>query len=729
MADIAAFRSLRGCVAVFAVKRLFLQLSVVLPWVYLGAALAEAAGTPSWVQGGSKKLFDDQGNMYVAGTVQADTIPVTPGAFQTKFNGGICGTITIGFHPPVTQQIPCVHIFAAKLSPDGAVLYATYLEGSGSEQLSSTVIDSAGHLFLAGQYSSPDFPATGGISGLPPAGTSGGFFVAELSANGSSLVFSDTFSTDFTSIAQIALDAQGNVYVAGTTNGTAFPTTAGTYLHARPDASLDGFVFQLNPATASLIFSTLLGGSDVDYLTGLAVDSAGDIAVVGYTASADFPVTAGAFVHSVARENIFVAKLDPAASSLQFSSLFGGTYNSVPSAIAVDRSGDVFVDGWTYASDLPTSPGAFETAPPPGEMGNTPAFLARFDGKTGARVYLTYFGDPHAYGGPLFPAPDGTVWAWGNFSGPSIYGPPVLTPDALAPCVTGNVYTQHSDAKHFSADGTQLLYGTLLDGMLSLDASGVARVSDSASLYRTIDLAAPQPPHITCVVNAATLSGPIAPGEIITLFGPSIGPDTPSGYQLAATGLVSSDLDGLQVLVGGLAAPILYASRNQINVVTPFGVPSAGNVTVGVVKSGAVVSTFSATTAPASPGIFTQNGEGSGPRVILNQNGSLNGPGNPAAPGSTLSIYVTGIGPLTPQPLDGFIPATPTAKPVLPLQVWLSSSLNSLTILYAGDAPQMVEGVQRIDVQLPTVLTYYDPPQIFIVAGGNPSSSVPVFFQ
>jgi uncharacterized protein (TIGR03437 family) len=458
----------------------------------------------------------------------------------------------------------------------------------------------------------------------------------------------------------------------------------------------------------------------------MAIDSAGNIAVVGYTGSADFPVTAGAFVHSVARENIFVAKFNPTGSSLQFSSLFGGTYNSVPSGIAVGPSGDVFMDGWTYAPDLPVSLGAFDAPLPVATLGDN-AFVARLDGKSGARVYLTYLGDPQGTGGPPFPASDGTVWVVGSFYSGSAYGPPLLTPDAVAPCVPG-FYDNHTDVKHLSADGSQLLYGTMLDGILSLDASGVVRISDPASLYRTIDLTARQAAHITCVVNAATLYGPIAPGEIIALFGPSIGPDTPAGYQVTAAGLVSSNLDGLEVLVGGLAAPILYVSKNQINVVTPFGAPSTGDVTIEVVRSGAALGAFSAAAAPASPAIFKQNGAGSGPGVILNQDGSLNGPGNPAAPGSTVSIYVTGIGPLTPQPVDGFIPAIPTAKPALPIQVGLSSSSTWLTILYAGDAPEMVEGVQRIDVQLPTVSPPIVLPQIYVTAGTNRTSSLPVFY-
>src|SRR5579871_5022658 len=154
--------------------------------------------------------------------------------------------------------------------------------------------------------------------------------------------------------------------------------------------------------------------------------------------------------------------------------------------------------------------------------------------------------------------------------------------------------------------------------------------------------------------------------------------------------MVSPDLNALEVLVGGIAAPILYASRHQINVLTPFGAPSAGTVDIAVVRSGVPMGTFSATAAQATPGIFTQNGAGSGAGVIFNQDGSLNGPANPASLGSTLSIYVTGLGPLTPMPLDGFIPTTATSKPALPIKVGLHDSSITFPILYVGDVPQMV---------------------------------------
>jgi uncharacterized protein (TIGR03437 family) len=310
-----------------------------------------------------------------------------------------------------------------------------------------------------------------------------------------------------------------------------------------------------------------------------------------------------------------------------------------------------------------------------------------------------------------------------------------MTPDGRNPC--HSVYRIPSTyAKHLSADGTRQLYGTFLDDMIGLDGRGVARVSDSVSVYRTVDLSAPQLPQITCVVNAATLlvdgigvHGAISAGEMITIFGPSIGPDQATVYRLTPEGSVASVLDSLQVLVGGLAAPILYASKNQINVVAPFALPSAGNVAIEVVRSGMAVGSFSVTAAAASPGIFAQNGRGTGPGLIFNQDGTLNRADNPAQSGSILSIYVTGLGRMVPQPVDGSIPAFPFAKPALPIQAFLFTSGYRLSILYAGDAPQAIEGIQQINIQLPTAPLQVGLSTIRILAENFGSVNVPVFYE
>ena len=558
---------------------------------------------------------------------------------------------------------------------------------------------------------------TGTVSGLTPPPSAFAYFVAELSPSGGQLLLSDTFGVSNTfltaGIPTIAVDAQGGIYVAGIADGTVFLTTPGAYLSARPTASLDAFVFKLNPASNSLVYCTLFGGSDQDWTTGLAVDSAGDVYLTGYTISKDFPLTPGSFQSPGARVNIFIAKLDPTGSSVIFSSLFGGSFNDVPDAIAVDPSGNAYIDGWGYSGDLPVSPGAFDPAQSSG-------FAAKFRSNTGALVYLTYLGDGRAgLPGRLAAAPDGSVWIQGRAQAGSI-----TTPDALLPIYPAGGpgdTSAYPYVKHLSADGPQQLYATYLKTFINFLAPGVVVLSDPANLFGIVDLTAPQTPHVSVVVNAASYYGQsIAPGEILTLFGPSIGPDEPKSYQIGSSGRVSTNLDGLQVLIGGIPAPILYASKNQINVVAPFSTPTQGQVTVQVTGAPVAVQPLTVNAVTASPGIFTLNGSGSGQGAIVNQDGTLNGPDNPAPAGSTVSIFVTGLGAMTPVPADGAIPVVPTSKPVLPIQVGLYSVAGQQPIEYVGDAPGQIEGLQQINIQVPpSVIGQLGVATVPIFAGEN----------
>jgi len=526
----------------------------------------------------------------------------------------------------------------------------------------------------------------------------------------------------------------GNLVFFGTTDGTAFHTTPGAYLSARPNASLDGFVLEWDPQTNTIVRSTLIGGSDQDLLTGLAMDAAGNVYVTGYTISKDFPVTPGAFYSPgtpEARVNVFVAKLDADLSTLDFALLFGGSYHPIPNAIALDSSGNVYIDGWG-SPDLPVNPGAFETS---FEPSLADGFLAKFDGNNGARIYLTYLADGHAgIPGALAAASDGSVWV----AGKSAYGGVLNTPDALEPSLS-NIYLTPPYLKHISADGSPQLYGTYLAEFLALAAPGVALVSDSVNFFQIHDFnipsPAPKPPLITSVVNAASMSQPgyIAPGEILFIFGVSIGPDQPVGFEFDSAGRVSSNLVGFQVLIDGTAAPILFASKNQINVVSPFSLSmeASGSIfaidaAVQVHNPGSSTPLMLTTTKVASlPGIFASE---SGAGLILNEDATTNGRDNPATQGSTISLFVTGLGPLTPAPVDGTIAPAATSKPALPIQVFLGheptdpyTQLDSANVQYAGDAPDQVEGVQQINVQLPAGALFS---RLYIKAGSGVSNAV-----
>jgi uncharacterized protein (TIGR03437 family) len=690
------------------------------------------AAEPEWMMTANGVVQDGQGNVYVVGSVTSDIVPVTPGAFQTKFNGGTCGNLQTdtGLGPP----IPCEHGFAVKISADGStILYATYIEGSQDDYVTPVGIDSTGNLFvLAG--GSPGFPSTGSIAGLPPMGNTGSYFILELSSDGSSVLFSDAFSLPgnegeaWVGINATALTSDGKLVFAGTTDGTAFPTTPEAYLSARPNAYLDGFVFKWDPKTNTIVHSTLIGGSNQDLLTSLTMDTSGNFYVAGYTVSPDFPLTPGAFYSPGTDSqgvNDFVAKLDANLSTLDFSLLFGGSYHPIPSSVAVDSAGNVYVDG-SGSEDLPVSPGAFETSYSGG-------FLAKFDGKNGARIYFTYLGDGDGEPGSLATAADGSVWV----AGINFYGGVVITPDAFEPSLPH--YGREGYLKHISAHGSQQIYGTYLQELLALVDPGITVVTSSTNFFQINDFNVASPPPtgpLITIVNAASLSQPdyISPGEIVSIFGLSIGPTQPVSYQLNSTGDVPSNLNGLQVLINGVAAPILYASANQINAVVPFSAmnpPYAATSSLEV-QNPAIAAGLSASTlwiVSSVPGIFESGGNG----LILNQNATQNTSANPAKQGSIISLFVTGLGPMAPAPVDGSFATGTHSTPALPIQVFLGSGsetpyapVNQNSITYAGDAPDEIEGLQQINVQLPIGTVYSS---LYVKAGSGVSNAVAFFEQ
>lgn len=658
-------------------------------------------------------VLDSQGNVYFVGSVTSDIVPVTAGAFQTNFSGGTCGSVQV--FPNTSQQIACNHGFAAKISADGTtVLYATYLEGNGSDYAAPIGVDASGDLFVLIQTTSTNFPQTGSVNGFleaPVSGTSD--FILELSSDGSQILLSDSLGLPGGSLVSTvnasALAPNGGLVLAGTTDGTAFPTTPGAYLSARPNANLDGFILEWDYHANNITHSTLIGGSNQDRVTNLAIDSSGDVYVAGYSASTDFPVTPGAFYSPGAVVNSqvvndFVAKLDPTLSSLEFSALFGGSYHPIPSAIAVDAAGDVYVDGWGSAG-MPVTPGAYETSYSPG-------FLAKLAGTNGSRIYLTC----GATSGQIVPASDGSVWVAGS------------------PVNGGFV-------EHLSADGSRQLYGTDVSALLTMPAPGVVLASSSTAFFQIENFNIPSPPPqgplITSVVNGASFEQPgyVAPGEIISITGLSIGPAQAASFSLE-DGVVSSSLNGLQVFVNNVPAPILYASANQINAIVPWDIspPASGSsegyqVTLEISNPWLNTPLSMIVTPVASqPGIFQSGGAG----LILNQDGTVNSSTNPAKQGSIISLFVTGLGPLSHTPLDGSVAAA-GATPTLPIGVFLGSgpqapymAVNPAAITYAGDAPDEIEGLQQINLTLPAGALFNS---LYVTAGSGVSNAVTFFEQ
>jgi len=188
----------------------------------------------------------------------------------------------------------------------------------------------------------------------------------------------------------IAVDAEGNIYVAGSTDSTDFPLAT---LGSLPGGNTHVFIAKLDPTGSNLIYADYLGGNGQDYGYALALDGANNVYVTGNTGSSDFPMVnpfQGTYPGS---SNAFLTKISPDGSSLLYSTYFGGNGTDVPSNVAVDSTGEMIVAGYTSSTNLPTA-SAFQStvsANPGGLYGNY-GFITKFNPEGSSLIYSTYFG-------------------------------------------------------------------------------------------------------------------------------------------------------------------------------------------------------------------------------------------------------------------------------------------------------------------------------------------------
>jgi uncharacterized protein (TIGR03437 family) len=214
------------------------------------------------------------------------------------------------------------------------------------------------------------------------------------------------------------------------------------------------------------------------------------------------------------------------------------------------------------------------------------------------------------------------------------------------------------------------------------------------------------------VVHGATFqSGPVAPGEIVSLFGSAIGPPTPALLALTNSRLVADSLDGVQVYFDGVPAPLLYASAGQVNAVVPYSVAGKSTTQLQLEYLGVLTNPVTLQVAATVPGVFSIDGSGQGPGAILNTgDGSVNSAAKPAARGDWVSLFATGAGVTTPASVDGFVASAPL--PVPNAQVAVTMGGLPCQLNFEGAAPGLVSGVLQINAQVP--------------AGLSPGSWVPV---
>jgi hypothetical protein len=400
------------------------------------------------------------------------------------------------------------------------------------------------------------------------ATTAGGSFVAKLSPSGNALVYS-TYVLGASSRA-IALDASGHAYIAGAA-GTAFTTTAGALQRVMLSSTgTNAFVAKLNPTGTAMVYATFLGGTGTDVGKGIAVDAGGNALVGGWTTSADFPAVNAFQPSAQGGADGFVAKLDPAGAALLYSTRLGGALDDAVNAIAVDSGGAAYATGETYSANFPVK-NAFQPVKPGYRLVNSSqgsAFVAK----------LSPFGDALAYssflGGEICLS---ACQTWGNpaqYEGDAAFG--------IAVDPAGHAYVTGLARSYTFPRVDSLLPAKQADNEDSLFVTKVA-LAGNALLYSTLVRKGESQ-------GGSTLTGlPYGAGSGIAVDGaggayvtsqtgqPASFPTTPGAFQ----GTVAGDNDALVFKLSTAPASVTLATSGN-----PSQAGKAVTLTAAVTGSG-----------------------------------------------------------------------------------------------------------------------------------------------
>ncbi len=385
--------------------------------------------------------------------------------------------------------------------------------------------------------------------------------------------------------AGIAVDAGGNAYIGGTTQSPNFPTTTGAFDRTGASQNFaDAYVTKLNPAGTALVYSTFVGGSNMEFANGLAIDAAGNAYVTGQTKSSNYPTTGGAFDRSLnvpqncprcATDNTdnFVFKLNAAGSALAYSTYLGGTDYDAARGIAVDSGGNAYVTGETLSGDYPTTAGAFDRT----RGGQYDMFLTKLNPTGSALAYSTFIGGTAVDNGDHVALDSGNnAYVVGSTSSIDF------------PTTTGAFDTTHNGAfdgtvTKVNSAGSALVYSTYLGGS-DFDGGAAVAVDGAGSAH--------------VVGGTPSANFPVTPGAFDTTF--NNGDAYVAKFDPAGSALVYS------TFIGG----------SNFDSIGSIVLDAAGNAWMG----GGTSSVDFPVTAGATDSTF--NGGGDGTITELNSTGS-----------------------------------------------------------------------------------------------------------
>lgn len=303
-------------------------------------------------EGADRLTIDPQGDLvlHVGGSYVRLPKPVisqeVDGVRRTLVGGYILkGPKEVGFHVAAYDA-------TRPLVIDPLLVYSSFLGGSDTDEPYSIAVDATGAAYVARDTLSLDFPTVNPVQ--PVHGGIVDAFIAKVSSDGSTLVYATYLGGSNVDVAYgIAVDAAGYVYITGHTNSPDFPTKD-PLQPSLASGNADAFVTKLDPTGSALIYSTYLGGKGPDRGNAIAVDTAGNAYLTGFTASADFPTTEGALQRTLGFQDAFVTKLNPMGSALVYSTYLGGSGSEGGHSITVDAAGNTYVTGGTNSRDFPT---------------------------------------------------------------------------------------------------------------------------------------------------------------------------------------------------------------------------------------------------------------------------------------------------------------------------------------------------------------------------------------
>ena len=600
---------------------------------------------------------DPSGNTYVVGAI-------TGGPFIQTGSGVV-----------TPQDTPA---FLAKFDPNGVLKAAIAFGGSVYSAATSVALVPDGSLYVSGNTASPDFPISSGALQTTPSMSSPDIFLMKLVP---ALLAGNQLPTNAVLYSAIlgpatsplvTADAKANAYVAANTTSTAWVATPGVYQSQCWDASREGcadvIAMKVNPSGNQFLYTTYLGGSEIDTVGGLAVDGSGNAFLTGTTNSFDFPTTPGNMFQGFSAQTAFAVKLNADASQLIYGTLLGEDGGLTGAAIAVDSAGDAWVGGYTNADSLPVTNGIQQT------LFNAVCY-SYYDPSSSTPDAVGYC---PAAGYLLELDPTGTKLPWATYLGNGSVNSIVLDQ-------AGNLF----------AAGSQIAMTT---------AAAAPSPNNNATVVK-ISLAGTSLGNVAVENAAGFQSGLPAPGGLGSLFvdgipvtGTVVAPELPLPTQLA----------GITVSVDGIAAPILavanatYPANTQINFQVPFETateePQAHILEVQYAGQSAFI-----VPQQAGPGIFLlSNGAG----VIQHASDySLVTGQNPVKPGETLIIYSTGLG-----TVDTPVPTGSPATQADPVSQCYTPTTSLGTVLYAGLTPGF-PGLYQVNVQvspyLPPGVTYF----------------------